>query len=1006
MREEKFLNMPDIEKKFRKPYPEYRSAPFWSWNDDLKDKYLYHQLDEMKKGGMAGGFMHSRTGLITPYLSKNWMNRIRNTVSHAKDIGIPIYLYDEDRWPSGFAGGIVTKNRRYAMKAIRITMSQNNKCRFEPITIPSHEWFNNCGYLDTLSHEAVREFIKSTYTAYKRAVGDEFNKTIPSIFTDEPNCLTVWQLQDKGSLYLPWTDGLDKIFERRYGYDLRKNFICFVKNKGDYKKVRYQFIKLITELFVENFGKQIHTWCEENNIALTGHYLEEDTLASQIRVLGAAMPFYEYMHIPGVDHLGRQVQGVNHLGIRIPSAYLTIKQCSSVAHQLGKERVLSELFGCSGYNMTFTDRKWIGNWNTVLGINLFCPHLWLYSMAGSRKRDHPPAISYQQPYWKYNKVIEDYFARINFITNQGKFYSNILVLHPVESGWCLYNPADVKPVDRLNNKFVSILKTLSGKHFDYDLGDESLISRYGKVIKRTGAMFRVGRMDYPLVIVPPVISLRKTTIELLNEFLGRGGKVIGFKPFPERVDGEKDENGLIKEIYPWIYLLPESGSHLISSIETLLKRDISITDVNKGSEIEDIYYQHRVADDNTDIYFLVNNNKEKDWVANIRIPKEKNASLEIWNPVTGDISALKKVNREDGYLNTSLYFPEAGSYILLRREKGVYRQYYQNPTMVPHGHGKEIIRLSESDWVCKQKGLNSIAIDYCQYKTCGMKRWSKPAYVLDVQDILKRRLKNNSPFSIKYAFKAELNKMPEKVFLVIERPEQYEINVNGKKIRYRHTGYWIDITFKKIEITGYIITKGENIIELRSKFIHPTKPKTLIYVKGGSEIESIYIVGNFNVDARFKPVRDGMIGQDFKIIDEKEPLISDTVTSGYPFYAGEFVFSQDFDLSFNMPKVKMVFLSIDKPDAITLKVTINKKDAGLIVWPPYRLNVTDLLKKGKNHIEIELTNSLRNLLGPHHQRMVNPEGVCPGSFNDKKNWIDSYTFMPFGIGKLIIFYLD
>lgn len=978
--------MPNMEKKFKEPDPEYRSAPFWSWNDDLEDKYLRHQLDEMKKGGMAGGFMHSRVGLITPYLSRKWMKHIRNTVNHAKKIGVPIYLYDEDRWPSGF----VTKNKKYAMKALKITRLHGNKWKFESITIPPTEWFNNCGYLDTLSYEAVKEFIKSTYVTYKKVVGDEFNKTIPAIFTDEPNCLAFWQLPDKGNIYIPWTDGLEKIFKQRYGYDLRDNFISLVEDKSDYKKVRYQFIKLYTELFINNFGKQLYDWCKENNIAFTGHYLEEDTLARQIRVLGAAMPFYEYMHMPGVDHLFRQLQ----------SAYLTIKQCSSVSHQLGKERVLSELFGGSGQNMTFTDRKWIGNWNTVLGINLFCPHLWLYSMAGSRKRDYPPTISYQQPYWRYNKVIEDYFARINFITNQGRFYSNILVLHPVESAWCLYNPAAPKPVDRLNDKFVSILKTLSGKHYDYDLGDESLISRYGRISMTSETpLFEVGKMRYSLVIVPPVISLRKTTIKLLNKFLTKGGKVIGFKPIPERVNGEKDEEGLIRNLYRKIHFLPESGNRLISLVETLIQRDISITHVNKGTEIEDIYYQHRVADD-TDIYFLVNNNKEKCWAANIKIPSKKDASLEIWDPVTGNISIPKEVSRKGGYLNASLYFPEAGSYILVKKYMAKSKR---SDTQLPCGEGKEIMRLSGSNWVCKQKGHNSITLDYCQYRAGRLKRWSPPAYVLDVQDILKKKLRDKTSFPIRYSFKTKLNKRPEPVFLVMEHPEQYEIKVNGRKVAGKYTGCWIDIAFKKIDITEDIRLEGENSIELKSKFIHPTKPGTLIYVKGGTEIESVYLAGSFNVEGRFRTKKEGLIGQDFVIVDGKEPLPQETVTSGYPFYAGGFVFSNEFDVPFNIPKTKRVFLSLNKLDAITMKVTINKKEVGIILWPPYHLDITGLLQKGKNHIEIELTNSLRNLLGPHHQRIINPEGVGPDSFNDKKDWIDGYTFMPFGIGKSIIF---
>ena len=99
-----------------------------------------------------------------------------------------------------------------------------------------------------------------------------------------------------------------------------------------------------------------------------------------------------------------------------------------------------------------------------------------------------------------------------------------------------------------------------------------------------------------------------------------------------------------------------------------------------------------------------------------------------------------------------------------------------------------------------------------------------------------------------------------------------------------------------------------------------------------------------------------------------------------------------------------VYLSTDKLNAITMKVTINKKEAGLVLWPPYSIDITDFLQKGKNHIEIEITNSLRNLLGPHHQRMVNPESVSQGSFNDKKHWINGYTFVPFGVGNSIRFH--
>lgn len=93
--------------EFQNPSPAYRSAPFWSWNEKIELDEVCRQLDLMKQGGYGGAFMHSRIGLITPYLCKEWMVAIKTAVEYAKKNGLLAYLYDEDRWPSGFAGGLV-----------------------------------------------------------------------------------------------------------------------------------------------------------------------------------------------------------------------------------------------------------------------------------------------------------------------------------------------------------------------------------------------------------------------------------------------------------------------------------------------------------------------------------------------------------------------------------------------------------------------------------------------------------------------------------------------------------------------------------------------------------------------------------------------------------------------------------------------------------------------------------------------------------------------------------
>lgn len=93
--------------EFRNPRKEYRPSPFWSWNDRLDGNELRWQVREFAEKGFGGYFMHSRVGLTTPYLSRAWMKCIEACLDEGKKAGVESWLYDEDKWPSGFAGGLV-----------------------------------------------------------------------------------------------------------------------------------------------------------------------------------------------------------------------------------------------------------------------------------------------------------------------------------------------------------------------------------------------------------------------------------------------------------------------------------------------------------------------------------------------------------------------------------------------------------------------------------------------------------------------------------------------------------------------------------------------------------------------------------------------------------------------------------------------------------------------------------------------------------------------------------
>ena len=117
----------EIKKIFLNPSNKYRAKPFWAWNGDLKEEELKRQIDAMKDMGFGGYFMHSRVGLVTEYLGKEWFQLINTCADYGKEQGLENWIYDEDRWPSGSAGGLVTRDKTNRMKHIRMNIGDMNE---------------------------------------------------------------------------------------------------------------------------------------------------------------------------------------------------------------------------------------------------------------------------------------------------------------------------------------------------------------------------------------------------------------------------------------------------------------------------------------------------------------------------------------------------------------------------------------------------------------------------------------------------------------------------------------------------------------------------------------------------------------------------------------------------------------------------------------------------------------------------------------------------------------
>ena len=118
-------------KIFQNPGPEYRGKPFWAWNGELKKEEIAFQIGCLKEMGFGGAFLHSRTGLATEYMSDEWMRLVGYASELLNDQGMQAYLYDEDRWPSGTCGGLVTKTKEFRAKSMVVCRGKRRACRAE-----------------------------------------------------------------------------------------------------------------------------------------------------------------------------------------------------------------------------------------------------------------------------------------------------------------------------------------------------------------------------------------------------------------------------------------------------------------------------------------------------------------------------------------------------------------------------------------------------------------------------------------------------------------------------------------------------------------------------------------------------------------------------------------------------------------------------------------------------------------------------------------------------------
>ena len=969
--------------QFFDPSADRRPLSFWSLNDRLTEEELLAQIESMKAAGWGGFFLHARGGLLTPYMGEEWMRLCRACIDKAKEEGMYAWLYDENGWPSGTAShtvpamdpayrethlfctfdapahheedieelysyvattaphGPARGYRRLDLRGGVLKIEPNpDKNDKTPLSegqrrVYIYVWrapacnprFGGVSYVDLMNPDATDAFIRSVHQPYKELAGEEFGKTVPGIFTDD---ITIkWDLYGCKTDALPWTGRLAELFRARFGYDIRDRLSDLFFDTEGATATRADYFALINELFAENFVGRMAAFCEKNRLMQTGHLMGNEGIYSDV-----LYQFY-LMQAPATDHLGAELKG-----------FARHRRAASVAAQFDKPEVLCELYGGVGHELSFPSQRRISDFLAIAGVTLLVPHISQYSMRNFRKRDHPPAFSYQIPYFEGMKPLGDYQGRLSLFAKTGKPDAKVLLLYPIEGNYISSAQKGANDeADKIRAYADRVEQLLLEAHVEYSWGSETLLARHGKA---TAEGLTLGSMTYPTVIVPYTSTLRRSTVALLKEYIDLGGQVIAVGRIPPLCDGKRD--GTCADALKGAQIIPCERLY-----DRLLPMGLPLRDA-EGNCPRRVMTSVRKEGDQ---YYCLLLNLDTDRGVYLSLDLPQGASARIYDLTSGQVSPALCRDTEQGRALSLFLTPGASAMVGWGGEDICGEPARPLPPPVLYSARKSL----PDDWSLTLHAPNALALDTFSVIAGGVTK--EPA---DFTRIVER-----ADYALEAVFSvSDWDGVGGR--LAVEDKDAWEVTLNGLPLAPAD-GWYIDRCMGLFSLEG-AVKEGENRLRLTLKQGYRLGPET------------VFVLGNFGVYG------DGTV---YGIRGHLPTRVRTNLTEeGLAFYSGCATLTQT--LSVTPKQGARYLLRIRRTDTCHLTARLNGQLCPDTLATPYVADVTHLLKEGDNTLSVTLWSSLRNSYGPlHFDHKGGGKFVTPGLYGNPNNFTDCYNLEPFGI---------
>ncbi len=501
---------------------------------EATDEGMRERILALKEAGLGGLVVNVS---FNNYLRDEaaWIH-FKRGVLIAHQEGMRLWIYDEEGYPSGAAGGRVLEEApsTEAQGLIRV-VEPTGGIRYDVIrlyegTHATENFYQKRPGINLLDPLGIATFLAVTHDRYA-AVLEPIAQYVEAFFTDEPALISAYIPKDRDyPKTLPWHARLPDEFLVRMGYDLRPHLESLFNDTGAIdRKIRCDFYAVVAALCAETYFGGLREWCRRHGVASSGHLLGEETMAWQTVFNGEPYACYRRLDIPGIDMITSDPEK-----IMAKNYFMVPKVAGSACRLQGSRRLMCEISDFFGVmdqrHATIEQMQCTAGILFACGVTDLCSY---YTIAFKPEDELKPGKFSVRTYRRYTAFV----TRLNACFTRGTIENRVAVLYPITalhahfipSTRSMYEPHVIPEVNNLDSAFTGLCRSLLQQQIDYDVVDETSMTG----ARVAGRSLRLGERHYQFLILPPMDTIRVETMETIARFAEAGGAVVMHSLLPE-----------------------------------------------------------------------------------------------------------------------------------------------------------------------------------------------------------------------------------------------------------------------------------------------------------------------------------------------------------------------------------------------------------------------------------------------------------------------------------------